>query len=129
MNLNVPICTENPQSYLILSHILSVGGYVPSLMDLQASSNFATEAIPYAILFDTSENTEPIFDVCATIKQNPATRDIILVALTKPCNSTNFLDFYRLDLTKFSLIHSCPSGFCPFTRTGIHATGTQDTDV
>ncbi len=93
VNLSVPICTENPQNYLILSHILSVGGYMPSLMDLQASSNFATEAIPYAILFDTSENTEPICDVCATIKQNPATRGIILVALTKPCNSMNFLDF------------------------------------
>ncbi|WP_247880392.1 winged helix-turn-helix domain-containing protein [Ochrobactrum sp. Q0168] len=101
VNLNVKICTQNPQNYLILSHILSVAGYKPSLMSLQAPSNLATEAIPYAILFDTSENTEPILEFCAAIKQNSATRDIILVALAQSCNSLNFLDFLQAGFDEF----------------------------
>ncbi|KAB2686615.1 transcriptional regulator [Ochrobactrum sp. POC9] len=95
VNINVSICTQDPQTYLILGHILSVAGYNPNLLQLPFSTDFSLETIPYAILFDTSENTDPIIELCASIKRNSMTESIILVALVHPCNELTFLDFLK----------------------------------
>ncbi len=95
VNCSVPIFTQNPQTYLLLGHILSVAGYTPSLMKLDSLTCSKNAAIPFAVLFDTAEDTEPILELCAKIKHNPATKNIILIALLPPCNTRDFLRFLQ----------------------------------
>ena len=95
MLLTVSICTKDPQTFLILNHIVSVAGYQPKFMELDDTLYSDDDDLPYAILFDTNENTEPVLEVCSALKRNAFTKDIILVALTKPCNSPNFLSFLQ----------------------------------
>lgn len=98
MNRSVSICTQNPQTYLILSHILSVAGYSPNLMDMAASLDSAREALPFAILFDTTEDIEPILELCASFKHDTKTKNIVLIALLPPSNTRNFLRFLQIGI-------------------------------
>lgn len=95
MSLTVSICTDDPQTFLILNHIVSVAGYKPQFMELDDTPCSDTAELPYAILFDTNENTEPILALSTSLKRNSFTKNIILVALTKPCNTPNFLSFLQ----------------------------------
>ncbi len=93
MTAIVSIYTQEPQIYLLFSHILSVAGYKPEIISTFDFNENSDSPLPHAVLLDTRGDVQPLLEVCRSIKQNPATRKIILIAIIHANNEQSYLQF------------------------------------
>lgn len=100
MNPEVLFWSQNPDFYLVFSHILAVEGLRSALLDEEEVGELAGRASVLAIVLDTENNAEHALRICSLIKADRATAHIPLLALIPGGNERHYLDLLKAGVTE-----------------------------
>lgn len=79
------ICSQDAELYIVLEYILGVDGYRSVLAgNVEEAEERAKETLPVAVILDCRPGGLAVANLCVRLRQNPATRDILLLALVAP---------------------------------------------
>lgn len=79
------ICSQDAELYIVLEYILGVDGYKTVLAgNVEEAAERTRETSPAAIILDCRPGGLPVAALCARLKQDPATRTLLIVALIAP---------------------------------------------
>ncbi|MFJ6328844.1 hypothetical protein [Rhizobium sp. NPDC092011] len=95
MNPEVFFWSQNPDFYLVFSHILAVEGLSSVLLDEQEVGKLAGRTSVLAIVLDTENNAEHALRLCSLIKADRATAHIPLLALVPGGDERYYLDLLQ----------------------------------
>ncbi|UCI31998.1 response regulator transcription factor [Mesorhizobium sp. B4-1-4] len=79
------VCSQDAELYIILEYILGGDGYKTVLAgNIHEAEERTREKSPAAVILDCRPGGLPVATLCARLKQDPATRAIVLLALIAP---------------------------------------------
>ncbi|KAA3452230.1 DNA-binding response regulator [Mesorhizobium sp. SARCC-RB16n] len=79
------ICSQDAELYIILDYILSLDGYKTVLAgNVEEAAERTRETSPAAIILDCRRGGLPVAALCDRLKQDPATRAVLTIALIAP---------------------------------------------
>ncbi|ATU94429.1 response regulator transcription factor [Phyllobacterium zundukense] len=92
MKPTIAFCSDDPELYLLLRHILEAEGYATILIAaLSEINDVLTENTPQAIVVDCSAGNFDAIELCGQIKSDDATRGIPIAALISPQKADQFV--------------------------------------
>ncbi|MFJ6325914.1 MULTISPECIES: winged helix-turn-helix domain-containing protein [unclassified Rhizobium] len=100
MNSEVFFWSQNPDFFLVFSHILAVEGLSSVLLDEQEVGKLAGRTSVLAIVLDTENNAEHALRICSLIKADRATAHIPLLALVPGGDERYYLDLLKAGVTE-----------------------------
>jgi len=100
MNPEVLFWSQNPDFYLVFSHILAVEGLSCVLLDEEEVGELAGRTSVLAIVLDTENNAEHALRICSLIKADRATAHIPLLALIPGGDERHYLDLLKAGVTE-----------------------------
>jgi two-component system phosphate regulon response regulator PhoB len=100
MNPEVLFWSQNPDFYLVFSHILAVEGLSCVLLDEEEVGELAGRTSVLAIVLDTENNAEHALRVCSLIKADRTTAHIPLLALIPGGDERHYLDLLKAGVTE-----------------------------
>ena len=95
MNPEVLFWSQNPDLYLVFSHILAVEGLSSALLDEEEVGELAARTSVLAIVLDTENNAEHALRICSLIKADRTTAHIPLLALVPSGDERHYLDLLK----------------------------------
>lgn len=87
--------SQNPDLYLLFSHILTVEGFRSALLDEEDVGELANSDAVTAVVVDTESDIEHALRICGLLKGNPATARIPLLALMPGGDERHYLDLLK----------------------------------
>lgn len=96
MRPTIAFCSDDPELYILLSHILEAEGYVTILVaTLSEINDVLIETKPHAIIVDCSVRYVDAIELCRQIKSENATRGIPIAALLRPDKAHQFVKLIK----------------------------------
>jgi two-component system, OmpR family, phosphate regulon response regulator PhoB len=95
MSPTVLFWSQNPDLYLLFSHILAMEGYRTAIVDDEELVEHGSRASTLAVLLDTENHIDRAVRVCATIKRNKATAHVRLLALVPTGSESDYLNLLK----------------------------------
>ncbi|MFJ6322215.1 MULTISPECIES: hypothetical protein [unclassified Rhizobium] len=100
LNREVLFWSQNPDLYLVFSHILAVEGIGSALLDEEEVGELAGRTSVLAIVLDTENNAEYALRICILIKADRATAHIPLLALVPGGDERHYLALLKAGVTE-----------------------------
>jgi two-component system phosphate regulon response regulator PhoB len=131
MNPIVLFWSQNPDLYLLFSHILAVEGFTSILLDENSLAELAARTPILAVVLDTENNPQHALRICTMIKADRETAHIPLLALMPGGDERHHLDLLKAGVNESfirpvsparilaylqSLTSSAPQGFGAIRR-------------
>lgn len=95
MTDRILIHSQDPDFYMLMSHILANAGYVSSLVEDTGSLAGSMLKSTVAVIFDTSNNIAGATELCLALKRNPATFHVPLIALVRARDEGHYLHLLK----------------------------------
>lgn len=87
--------SQNPDLYLLFSHILAAEGFRSALLGEEDVGELANSDVVTAVVLDTESDIEHALRICGLLKGNPATAHIPLLALMPGGDEKHYLDLLK----------------------------------
>lgn len=92
----VLICSQDPEFYLVHSHILEVDGFTIQLAGgVEEALALASEREPKAVVLDCQPTSATGSTICARLKGEPRTGGLPVIALIAPGAENQHLDLWK----------------------------------
>lgn len=96
MRPTIAFCSDDPELYMLLRHILEAAGYATILVAaLSEINDILIETRPHAIIVDCSVRDVDAIGLCRQIKSENATRGIPIAALLRPDKAHQFVKLIK----------------------------------
>jgi DNA-binding response OmpR family regulator len=115
MNPEILVYSEDPDFYMLLSHILTVEGFQPSLSGAERFLEVAVRPVS-AIILDIGKNAPSAAQLCSTLKAGKATASIPTIALVSSGNEFCHLDLLRMGIDESFARPISPAGLIAYLR-------------
>ncbi len=121
MNPIVLFWSQNPDLYMLFSHIFAVEGFKSTLVDEEDLAKLAAQTPVLAIVLDTENNIEQALRICNSVKSDRTTAHIPLLALVPGGNERHYLDLLRAGVNESFVRPASPGrilGYLQFLQSG-----------
>lgn len=114
----VLICSQDPEFYLVHSHILEVDGFTIQLAGgVEEALALASEREPKAVVLDCQPTSATGSTICARLKGEPRTGGLPVIALIAPGAENQHLDLWKAGIDESFVRPFAPAKLLDCLRT------------
>jgi two-component system phosphate regulon response regulator PhoB len=116
MNPVVLFWSQNPDLYMLFSHILAVDGFRSTLLDEEDVGDLSARASTLAIVLDTENDPQGALRFCSLMKADQSTAHIPLLALMPGGNERHYLDLLKVGVNESFIRPVSPARILAYLR-------------